>query len=73
MTKTSELNQLEKFFQNMDMLTKTTFEVVDQFNSITSDLETIGMHLTKQKNRKEEINVMADLLVEKLDDLTGDG
>ncbi len=57
----------------MDMLTKTTFEVVDQFNNITSDLDTIAMHLTKQKNRKEEINVMADLLVEKLDDLTGDG
>jgi len=31
MTKGSELTQLQKFQQNMDMLTKTTYEVVNQF------------------------------------------
>ena len=50
----------------MDMLTKTTFEVVDQFQRITNDLNIVNSYLEKQKNRKEEINVMADLLDEKL-------
>ena len=57
----------------MDMLTKTTFEVVDQFTSITNELDSIAVHLSKQKDRKEEINVMADLLGGKLQDLTGEG
>lgn len=57
----------------MDMLTKTTFEVVDQFTSITNELDSIAVHLSKQKDRKEEINVMADLLTGKLQDLIGDG
>ena len=50
----------------MDMLTKTTLEVVDQFNSITTDLDNIGKHLDRQKNRQEEVSVMADVLDEKL-------
>ena len=69
LTKQSELNQLEKFQKNMEMLTKTTFEVVDQFQRITGDLDVISEHIEKQKNRKEEINVMADLLDEKLQSL----
>ena len=69
MTKGQELSQLQNFFKNMDMLTKTTFEVVDQFNGITTDFEKISKHLERQKNRKEEINVMADLLDEKLNSL----
>ena len=48
------------------MLTKTTLEVVDQFNSITTDLDNIGKHLDRQKNRQEEVSVMADVLDEKL-------
>ena len=66
MTKNCELTQLEKFQQNMDMLTKTTLEVVDQFQRITGDLDVIAQHIEKQKNQREEINVMADLLDEKL-------
>ena len=48
------------------MLTKTTLEVVDQFNSITTDLDNIGRHLERQKNRQEEGSLMADVLDEKL-------
>ena len=49
-----------------------TLEVVDQFNGITTDFEKISKHLERQKNRKEEINVMADLLDEKLNSLLED-
>ena len=66
MTRGNELNQLGKFFESMDMLTKTTFEVVNQFQSITGDLDSIAQTIERQKNRKEEISVMADLLDEKL-------
>ena len=31
----------------MDMLTKTTLEVVDQFQRITGDLDVIAQHIEK--------------------------
>ena len=55
----------------MDMLTKTTLEVVDQFKRITGDLDVISTHIEKQKNQKEEINLMVELLDEKLQGLFG--
>ena len=54
------------------MLTKTTFEVVNQFQRITGDLDLVAEYMEKQKNRKEEINIMADLLDEKLQLLCSD-
>ena len=71
MTRGEELSQLQKFQANMDMLTKTTFEVVNQFEAITKDLDSIADYVERQKNRKEEINVMVDLLDEKLESLAG--
>ena len=53
------------------MLTKTTLEVVDQFKRITGDLDVISTHIEKQKNQKEEINLMVELLDEKLQGLFG--
>ena len=66
MTKGSELDQLQKFFNNMDMLTKTTFEVVNQFTSITDDLDSIGSYIDKQKARKQQVNQKANDMEEKL-------
>ena len=60
------MEQLERFNENMNMLSNVTVEITRQFEEITEGLETILDGVELAKSRKEEISLMADVLEEKL-------